>query len=642
MLRTSWPAALGAAALVLSPLSLPPALAGPGDKAQRAERRRQAEEAARKAEREKQVAALVERLRAPDPVGRLYVTWNLQALLPDSWPPLRRLLQERDPKQAEVLVELCGMLGEEGFAAARGELEQVALDAKLPLTARLSALIALAKLQDGEAQAFLDRVTRDQAALRPLRQAALMALGMIGAPGTGAAAEPLLRDPDPVTRFFAFRAIGYSQDRRWVQQCLQGLSDPDALTASMAAKALGKLADPATTDRLVEVAKKTRWKALWFFILEALGRLSHQPALDELLRLVQDPKFAAQTDAATFLFEVGERRALPIFRRLLEEALRGKHQPGLDTITAYALGAMADPESAPALTQALTKGRLDVRREAATALGHVGDAAGVAPLLATLGSGPDRPLRIRALIALGRLGGVEAVKAVQQALKDKEASVRWAAIVALEARRDPALVPTLQPLTRDAEPFVVRAAQEAIALLQGTPGLTPDPRREAILLRLRALEREVLLRLQSAGIDAGTPIGPPPVIPPPPDPSASTWEFVVGYESYYSTCGGTHPPIEYRLPIYEKYGSYEQARAAWEQERDRARQEWMDQNAAAAAARTLQRERLDESYELKNLKSDGERVREQQHAPQSGNGGGAGATGGQRGQGAGQGPDAGR
>lgn len=642
MLRTSWPAALGAAALVLSPFSLPPALAGPGDKAQRAERRRQAEEAARKVEREKQAAALVERLRTPDPVARVYATWNLQALLPDSWPALQRLLQARVPAQAELLVEVCGMLGEEGWVGARGELEQVALDAKLPLTARLSALIALAKLQDGEAQAFLERVTRDQAALRPLRQAALMALGMIGAPGTGAAAEPLLRDPDPVTRFFAFRAIGYSQDRRWVQHCLQGLSDPDALTASMAAKALGKLADPATTDRLVEVARKTQWKALWFFILEALGRLSHQPALDELLRLVQEPKFAAQTDAATFLFEVGERRAVPIFRRLLDEALRGKHQPGLDTITAYALGAMKDQEAAPVLTQALKKGRLDVRREAAAALGHVGDPAGVAPLLETLTAGPDRPLRIRALIALGRLGGVEAVRAVQQALKDKEASVRWAAIVALEARRDAALVTTLQPLTRDPEPFVARAAGDAIGLLQGKPGLAVDPRREAILLRLRALEREILLRLQSAGIDAGTPVSTPPVIPPPPAPNAGSWEYVVGYESYYSTCGGTHPPIEYRLPIYEKFDNYEQAQAAWEQDRDRALQEWREQNAGAAALRTQQRERLDESYELKNLKGDGERVREQSHAPERGGGAKAGATGG--GQGGGQGgvADAGR
>lgn len=645
-MRPSATAALCAAALVGVPLLAAPALAGPGDKkAEKAERRRKAEEAARRAERERLVAHWSERLRGDDPVLRLQGAWNLRALLPESEPRLLELLKERpqaprrgevDPRRYEAIVEVCGVVGEARLVGAIPALKELVADGGVPFTCRLAALVALAKLMDGESQAFLDEVARTQGDAPALRQAALLALGMIGAPTTGRVAEGLLADEDPMTRFAAFRAIGWSQDRRYVPRCVEGLNDENPLVASMAAKALGRIGDPATTDKLVEVARKTHWKQLWFFILEALGRLSHQPALDELLRLVQEPKFSAQTDAATFLYEVGERRSLPLFRRLLEESLKGKHQVGMDTITAFALGAMADSEAVPALLTALRKGRLDVRREAASALGLIGDPRAVDPLLEVVTGTPDRPLRVRALLALGRLGGVAAVRAVQQALRDREPAIRWAAVVALEARKDPALVPALQPLLRDEQPFVAEAARAAIGLLSGTPGIAPDPRREAILVRLRALEREMLLRLQLAGINPALPPGPltpRPVIPPPPDPK--DWGATVTVESYVSTCGGTHPPIEYRFeqttfddPAQRE--AYEKAKAAYETGKAQAEADWEAREKAArsravAAAGGWQRDRLDETYELKNLRGDGDRVRERSH-DQGGNGaGGAGA-----------------
>lgn len=589
-------ASMRAAALAAALVSIPALMASP--ESERERRRREAEQAARAVERTKQVAKWTAWLRKDDPVERFQAAWNLKALLPDSAPALLELLETRDDTGA-IKVEVCGVLGEGRVRSALPALAKLAQEREAPFAARLAALIAAAKLMDGESQTWVDQVARDAAAPASLRQAAVLALGMLGAPSTGGVAEGMLASQDPMTRMAAFRAIGWSQDRRHVPRCLEGLSDPDALVASMAAKALGRLGDPATTDRLVQVSKKTPWRQQWFFILEALGRLSHGPARDELLRLVQDPKFAAQTDAATFLYEVGERRALPLFRRLLEESLRGKHQPGMDTLTAFALGAMKDAEGVPALLVALKKGRLDVRREAASSLGLIGDAKALDPLLEAVASTPDRPLRVRALIALGRLGGANAVKAVQQALRDGDPAVRWAAVVALEARKDPKQASALQPLLRDGEPFVAEAARTALALLAGTPGIAPDPRKEAVLVRLRALEREMILRLQLAGVN-------PQAVAPPftPEPVADQWTDVVGYESYVSTCGGTHPPIEYRTPIYSEEFKQEQAR-------------WQELNATerARAEDQVRRRRaaIDDVYELRNQRGEGERVRERSH-----------------------------
>lgn len=577
MTRVTFVAAFAAAMTV--PLSTP-ALAGPGDDARKEERERRRQEAvaaAERAARKKQADDWTARLHSGLPLDRLVAAWNLQALLPDSQEALLGVLREaRRYAQRDDLIEAVSVLGEARLGAALPELRSVIEDAEVDDTARLAALMAVAKLMDGEAQVLLEGVASGDAHPSPLRQAAILALGMIEAPIAGRAAEALTRHEDPMLRMAGYRAIGWSRDRRYISRCAEGLDDPVPLTASMAAKALGRLNDPATTDRLVEVSRKTKWGELRFFILEALGRHKHQPALDELLRLVQDPRFEAQTDAATFLYEVGERRALPIFRTLLDETVAGRpNQLGMDTITAYALGAMNDKEAAPALLKALRKGRVDVRREAATALGAIADPSAVAELSAIAGGAPDRQLRVRALLALGKLRAFDLTRPIQQALADRDPTIRWAAVVALESRGDAAAVTALRPLLRDAHPFVTAAATSAIALLEGTPSVEKDPRAEAILVRLRALEREMLLRGRQAAQRAR---------------NRDDWSQVIGWESYVSTCGGTHPPIEVRAPNLEG-----------------------PSRAAQDAEESRRRDQLEESYDLRQLRGDGQRVREQTH-----------------------------
>lgn len=581
---------LAAAAAVW--ICVSPVLAGPGEDEKKREREQRRKDAAAAAEAAAEVAARTRaagewaaRLHTGEPIDRLHAAWNLQALLPESQDTLLRLLRDaRRGSQADDLTEAVTIVGEARLVAARPDLRSVALDPKCPEIARVAALVSLAKLLDGESQAILEEVARGAQHSSILRQTAILALGQIEAPTTGPAAELLTHDPDALIRMAGYRAIGWSRDRRYLARCVEGLQDSAPLTASMAAKALGRLNDPSTTDALVEAARKTQFGELSFFILEALGRHKHLPALDKLLTLVQDMRFEAQADAATFLFEVGERRALPLFRTLLEETLKGRpHQPGVDTITAYALGAMEDKDAIPVLLLALEKGRVDVRREAAEGLGLLGDVRAAEGLLKAAATTNDRQLRVRSLLSLGKLRSFDgAGKALQLALGDRDASVRWGAVVALESRGEASAVPALRPLQKDPHPFVATAARSAIALLGGTPAIEKDLRDEPTMVRLRALQREVILRPEMSAARG-----------------AINWSVVVGWESYVSTCGGTHPPIEVRVPIYLGQTDNEVAR---------------------------KRDSLEEAYELRVIKADGTRLRERTHERVRG----GGANGGER------------
>ncbi len=90
------------------------------------------------------------------------------------------------------------------------------------------------------------------------------------------------------------------------------------------------------------------------------------------------------------------------------------------------------------LIVALKEGREDVRWRVAEALGAIGDVRAVEPLIAAL-AGDDRHVRWRAAGALGAIGDVCAVESLSAALGDRDSDVREAvagALNMLERRAD--------------------------------------------------------------------------------------------------------------------------------------------------------------------------------------------------------------
>ncbi len=97
-----------------------------------------------------------------------------------------------------------------------------------------------------------------------------------------------------------------------------------------------------------------------------------------------------------------------------------------------ALAEFSDAQAAPALRQALKDSEPRVRARAAAALGELGDRSSVGAL-AALVRDANVEVRRRAILALAEIGDDSAIAALTAALKDDDAGVRRAAVGALAA-----------------------------------------------------------------------------------------------------------------------------------------------------------------------------------------------------------------
>lgn len=112
------------------------------------------------------------------------------------------------------------------------------------------------------------------------------------------------------------------------------------------------------------------------------------------------------------------------------------------------------------LINALGDGDAFVRRSAANALGQIGDARAIEPLITALG---DEGARGRAAIALGEIGD-PAVELLITVFGDesKDVSVRWSAAIVLGKIGDIRAVPVFGKAINNSDERIRNAAKEAI------------------------------------------------------------------------------------------------------------------------------------------------------------------------------------
>lgn len=527
-------------------------------------------DARRRAER---AAFWTQKLRAPDPLDRYHAEWNLEALAPESAGPVVAAL-EGGGLNPHATGSACRAAGDIGRPEALPALKKLVLAANQPVTTRLAALIAAAKMLDGPSRELLHEVAKGGD--MELRPPALIALGMIEDHTIHDLVESAAGSPDAEVRDAALRAMGWLDDKRFVPTALKGLDDPNLLVRADAARALGKIGDPRAADQIERATAGLRPGALRFWLVDALAHLGRPAAFDELAAHLRDPKSQYREAAAAALADLGDRRAAPIFREVVDRTLRGETPPGADVVSAYALGTLGDKEAVPVLLRTVEKGRIDVRLQALRALGMLKSVEAVPALIAAT---QDRRLRAAAVLALGATPDARAQEALARAIEDRDPAVRFFAVLAIERAKGPKAVQTLRGRLADDHDFVREAASRAIPALEGRPPPPADPRNPVHLARLRVLEREFLLRAQMVGYFRGlsrlmT------------DPQYAY--VVVGYETYTSSCGGTHPPVEYQQAVYEKVLVKEA------------------EFTPEAKVTELYREKLAESQRLRDLKGDAE------------------------------------
>jgi HEAT repeat protein len=131
---------------------------------------------------------------------------------------------------------------------------------------------------------------------------------------------------------------------------------------------------------------------------------------------------------------------------------------------AYALGKLRYDQSVAALTSALHDKDLEVRGAAAVSLGEYEGPAAITALIAAL-SEKSEFVQERAARALGRYGPASA-SAVSTLMKlltgDAVHGVKLHAAIALGQIGDRSAVPALEKAARDKDPYVSRAALEAL------------------------------------------------------------------------------------------------------------------------------------------------------------------------------------
>ena len=167
-------------------------------------------------------------------------------------------------------------------------------------------------------------------------------------------------------------------------------------------------------------------------------------------------------------------------------------------------GRAAAPSAPPPdLVAMLGDGSAQIRRRAARAIGRVGLAEGVAPLVARLASDPEPEVRQMCAFALGLLGRSEAAMPLRSALADASPLVRGRAAEALGLIKDTAGAPAIGAVV--AAYVKAGALSSVIADESGYP-LSPEV--EAARLGIYALARlKAYEPLASAVLDAaGTPL----------------------------------------------------------------------------------------------------------------------------------------
>jgi HEAT repeat protein len=237
--------------------------------------------------------------------------------------------------------------------------------------------------------------------------------------------------------------------RFWAARGLAKLDDARAVLPLL--KAMG---DP--DDEIRTIATK------------GLREFSPARVIGPLIKAFGDANIDVRNHAAWIILKFGRDAVSPLIA-----ALRDKDK-FVRARAALALGGLGDARAVSPLITALQEDtNTDVRQNAAEALGRLGNARAVTPLLTAL---EDRNIAVRgkAADALGELGDARAIASLIKALEDKNAAVRGNAAWALGELGDARAVDALiQALSKGKGAAVRAGAAKALGELGDVRAAVP-------------------------------------------------------------------------------------------------------------------------------------------------------------------------
>jgi HEAT repeat protein len=275
--------------------------------------------------------------------------------------------------------------------------------------------------------------------------------GLIDPVGT---AIKKLKDPTAAVRLAAVEKLRSRHDARAVDPLIACLADQDADVRKAVIEALGEFNDPRAIEPLITCLATDDRQT----IIDALGKLGRARSGDRLISRLQN-KDTAPYMAAAVIEALGGLRYPPAVDALLPSLASETDE--ISNAAIDALSQIGVPAVEP-LIAALKDPKAQVRERAAEALGRIGDARAVEPLITCLKNpGLDQPaadgqdmsnsdesddqkkahaeenaqVRQKASEALGKLGK-PAVEPLLACLDEKDPSVRCLAATALGQTHD--------------------------------------------------------------------------------------------------------------------------------------------------------------------------------------------------------------
>jgi HEAT repeat protein len=217
------------------------------------------------------------------------------------------------------------------------------------------------------------------------------------------------------------------------------LDDEDAEVRSKAIKGLWENEEPSLINTLLNLFEHDSSEAVQAAAASALGRFAMLAEHQKLRRSYRAKIYQAllATIKDNSRSPEVKRRALEAIApmdstevgRAISEAYHSGH-PKLEMSAIYAMGKNCNPAWLPLLFKELDSPEAEIRYEAATACGEIGEEEAV-PHLIKLIDDRDIEVQLAAIRALGRIGGTEAKNCLEQCLDDDNEAIEQAAEQAL-------------------------------------------------------------------------------------------------------------------------------------------------------------------------------------------------------------------
>ncbi len=425
-----------------------------------------------------------------------------------------RLMATLDAPNISLRTEALRLLGRLSDAATLPAVAAQTREGE-PLPVRLAAVAALGRRRDPEAVPVLVHLL---SAREPtMRMQVVSALGEIGDAQSITALLPLLRDPDAAVVGKVVTALSRTKAPSAVTPLLAALQHPDWRVRAAVARHLEAWEDaripPALAAALEDTSALVRFYARqsllklgvapdtllrpalgqgpprgWYGAYATLHELAPESVRDELRRSLDapDPKTRAlaaalargypdpdtlvllwqRLDAETrFTVRWWLVRALADFGEAAREGAMKRARSKNPRLRADAMRVLgwlpANRESQSILREGLADVENQVRSAAVEALGRIGDASALAPLLARQSGAftiaPDELMD--ALLACGESGRA----VLRRAVAGSEPAIRALLLQRLGADGHPDALPLLLEGLRDASPLVRQAARQGLA-----------------------------------------------------------------------------------------------------------------------------------------------------------------------------------